>query len=349
MKKIFIFLFVLLFIGSAGYYFFVNKNQSSPLISVKPNEKPLLAYTFENLKKTKFPTNSITLGKIINETPEIITQKFYFSIPQKPNSGSMLKVSGVINLPKSPGIYPIIIMFRGYVPEEVYRSGIGTEHVAEALAQNKFITLAPDFLGFGESSLPSRDSFEARFQTYTTALTLFSSLPTLNSALDSSYSATIKVNTGKVGIWAHSNGGHIALSTLAISGLTYPTVLWAPVSKSFPYSILYYTDETEDQGKTLRKALALFENDYDAQLFSPERYYKWIKARLSIHQGNLDREVPISWSDDLVEGLKKDEIKVEYTTYTGADHNMLPAWSSAVKNSISFYEKSLTKKVSNNL
>lgn len=343
-KSLFIIiLFFLLGLLTDRFIFFQQTTNSSSK-KIAPKEKPLLAYTFENLKKTVFPINNITLGKIIAETPEIITQTFYFDVPDKPDSKSMLKASGVINIPKNPGTYPIIIMLRGFIPEETYRPGAGTEHVATVLAQNKFITLAPDFLGFGESSPPSKNSFEARFQTYTTALTLFLSLPTLNSSLDASYSATIKADIDRVGIWAHSNGGHIALSALAISGLTYPTVLWAPVSKSFPYSILFYTDETDDQGKALRKALTLFENDYDVQLFSPERYYKWIKAPLSIHQGDLDREVPISWSDDLVDELKKDEINAEYTTYSGADHNMLPTWSSAVKNSISFYEKKFAKK-----
>lgn len=321
--------------------------QRSNVLSLKKiilNERPLLAYTFENLKKTKFPQNTFTLGKIISKTPEIISQMFYLDVPKKPNEDNIATVSGIINLPKDPGTYPIIIMFRGYVPEEIYQSGVGTQRVAEVLAQNKYITLSPDFLGYGESSPLSTDSFEARFQTYTTALTLFSSLSTLNSTFEVGYSGLIKADLERIGIWAHSNGGQIALSTLAISGLKYPTVLWAPVSKSFPYSILFYTDETEDRGKALRKALSLFENDYDTEHFSPEKYYKWIQAPLSVHQGSFDSEVPITWSDELIVDLKKNDIEAEYIIYPGADHNMLPLWSTVVKNSILFYEKNFIKK-----
>ena len=36
-------------------------------------------------------------------------------------------------------------------------------------------------------------------------------------------------------------------------------ILWAPVSKPFPYNILYYTDEAEDRGKWLRGEIAKFE------------------------------------------------------------------------------------------
>jgi dipeptidyl aminopeptidase/acylaminoacyl peptidase len=254
----------------------------------------------------------------------------------------MQKASGLINLPKKPGTYPVIIMFRGYVDENIYQPGVGTQRVAEVYAKNGFITLAPDFLGYGESASPSADPFENRFQTYTTALSLLASVPTLNTGLSASYSGILTADTEKIGIWGHSNGGHIALSVLAISGVNYPTVLWAPVSKSFPYSILYYTDEADDQGKELRRVLSRFESDYDTELFSPPNYYSRIKAPLDIFQGELDQEVPVWWTQDLVNTLKKSGLDIKYTSYPNADHNLMPTgWSDAVSQSTAFYANHL--------
>ncbi len=325
---------------------FYSLNQSKPLLSplVKstPKPKPLLSYTFENLKNTRFSPSQITAGPKVSETENFITQMFYFKVPKTPGSLEMKKVSGMLNIPKQPGVYPVIVMFRGFVPKETYKPGIGTQPSAKVYVQNEFITLSPDFLGFGESDSLSLDGFEDRFQTYTTALTLLSSLKNLNNGLEASYSGRIKADTDKVGIWGHSNGGQIALSTLAISGLPYPTALWAPVSASFPYSILYYTDEFDDKGKSLRKALSIFEDDYDTESFSPPMYYQWIKAPLQIHQGTEDIEVPYWWTDDLVESLKKDEVDVKYLKYPGADHNLQPSgWSDAVSSSISFFKSHL--------
>ena len=235
-------------------------------------------------------------------------------------------------------------MLRGFVPDNIYQSGIGTQPVANVLAKNGYITLAPDFLGFGQSASPSADSFENRFQTYTTALSLLSSLPTLNEGLSEVYSGSTTADLNKIGIWGHSNGGHIALVTLELSGVTYPTVLWAPVSASFPYSILYYTDESDDQGMALRKVLSNFEQLYNTDLFSLTNYLNWIKAPLEINQGTADHEVPVWWSDDLVAKLQKDNLKVTYFTYPGADHNLLPSgWSDAVKNSMDFYKQQFAK------
>lgn len=335
-------LFLFIFLGSGLYLNFNKYAVISPLghIDIKP--KPLLAYTFENLRFTAFPQTQIVLDKILEEDDDSISQVFYFSVPEKPKSSVSKKVSGVANLPKKSGKYPVIVMFRGFADKETYRPGLGTQPAALAFAKRGFITLAPDFLGYGESASPSADPFEERFQTYTTALTLLASLPTLNQGLTASFSGSIRADSSRAGIWGHSNGGHIALAVLAISGASYPTVLWAPVSKSFPYSILYYTDEFDDQGKLLRKKLADFENDYDTGLFSPANYFHLIKAPLEIDQGTEDEEVPVWWSNELVSDLTKFNLDIIYTKLPGADHNLLPdGWSQAVSENIIFFRDHL--------
>lgn len=341
MKKVLAILSIVLFaiVVFQSLYIFQNQWFKKNIIEDLPIPRPLLSYSFENLKETDFPPLQIRFGEVVSENNDSNSLMFYFSVPKTPGSKEMLKVSGLANIPKQEGNYPVIVMFRGFIPESSFKSGSGTQPSANVLARNGFITLAPDFLGFGESDA-SADSFEGRFQTYTTALTLLSSLSTLNDGLEEIYSGTVSADLEKIGLWGHSNGGHIALSTLAISGKDYPTVLWNPVSKSFPYSILFYTDEYDDQGKNLRKALSDFENLYDAQIFSPEKYYEWINAPVLINQGLNDEEVPHWWSDELVENLKEQGLDITYFTYPNADHNMLPSgWNSAVINTVDFYKK----------
>lgn len=342
MRKILALLCIVLFILVAleSFYIFQKQYFKKDIIKEKLIPKPLLSYTFENLRKTKFPQNQITLGPVVSENEGFFSQMFYFSVPKTPGSEIMEKVSGLANIPKKEGKYPVIVMFRGFIPDDIYKPGSGTQPSAMELAKNGFITLAPDFLGFGRSASPSANPFEERFQTYTTALTLLSSLPTLNSSMERDYVGTISGDLEKIGLWGHSNGGHIALSALTISGAPYPTVLWSPVSKSFPYSILYYTDESDDQGKGMRKSLSDFEEIYDTDLFSLPKYYRWIKASIEINQGTNDEEVPYWWSDVLVETLKENDVSVTYFTYPGANHNLLPeGWSSAVANTIDFYKQ----------
>lgn len=342
MKKITLFVIVII-LAFFGTYFFLNRNQPvlSPLGKIIPEPKPLLVYTFNNLKKTKFIESPIKFGDVANHGDLYFSQIFYFMVPEKTGQKPSLKVSGLGNFPTQPGTYPLIVMLRGFVPGDSYKPGAGTQPVAQVFARKGFITLAPDFLDFGKSASGSADPFEDRFQTYTTVLTLLASLKNINQTLKTT---GYQIDLSRIGIWGHSNGGHIALATLEISGVNYPTVLWAPVSKSFPYSILYYTDEADDQGKSLRKLLARFEQKYNTDQFSPTNYFSWIKAPLEIHQGTSDQEVPVWWSDNLVKILKKDKISVEYFTYFGADHNLLPdAWSQAVLRSVDFYKQQFKK------
>src|SRR3989344_1562063 len=287
---------------------------------------------------SKFKSSQITLGTALEEKENHISQMFYYTIRDVINGKNReKKVSGLINVPKKEGIYSVIVMLRGFVPMETYATGTGTKRAGEVFAQNNFITLAPDFLGYGVSDNPSQNSMEERFQTYTTALTLLSSLENLNSGLEASYSGRIKADSAKVGIWGHSNGGQIALSVLEITGKNYPTVLWAPVSKPFPYSILYFTDEFDDHGKALRKVVADFEADYDIELYSPTNYFQWIQAPLEIHQGDNDEAVPVRWSDQLVKTLKDIGKDIIYFSYSGSDHNLSTGWSTAVERSLGFY------------
>lgn len=298
-------------------------------------EKPLDKYTFENLKKRQFIGNKIVLDKILKDDSLYSSYIFSFTSDGK-------KISGVANVPKTTGKAAVIVMLRGYADRDSYTQGVGTQHAADVFARAGFITLAPDFLGYGQSASPSADSLEERFETYTTALDLLASVKNLPDAVASISSDHPEVDISKVALWGHSNGGHIALAVLEITGASYPAVLWAPVSKPFPYSILYYTDEFDDHGKKLRKIVADFEKDYDAEKYSLTNYFDWIQAPIQLHQGDADLEVPLRWSDTLYNDVKKLNKDISYFTYPGDDHNFAKGnWSTVVSRNISFYKLKL--------
>ena len=247
-------------------------------------EKPFEKYAVENLANIKIQEGEI---KILDD----YLFEFYFN----PNldGKTIKKTTGQIRIPEGKGPFPLVLMLRGYVDQEIYQTGVGTSRAAEVFAQNGYLTLAPDFFGYAASDQEADNIFEARFQTYVTALALLNSLDQIDSWDDQN-----------VFLWGHSNGGQIALTILEITGREIPTTLWAPVSKPFPYSILYYTDESDDKGKLIRRELAKFEDLYDTDLFSIHSYYDRINAQIQLHQGTADDAVPVAWSDNLVKTLE---------------------------------------------
>ena len=335
MKKIIILVVVVTIAGViVGVTYVKQQKIISPLgKGIFLQEKKLLLYSYTALQKEAFSGSEIIIDKVIKDQEKFASNLFYFNVRGK-------KVSGLMNLPKKPGDYPVIIMIRGYADKDIYEPGVGTSHGGELMAENGFITLAPDFLGYGYSDKESPDVMEDRFLTYVTVLELISSTKNLNTAFEN-IGLAARFDKTNLGIWGHSNGGQIALSVLEISGKEYPTALWAPVSKPFPYSILYYTDDIPDHGKALRKVVADFEKDYDAEKYSLTNYLDWIRAPLQIHQGAEDEEVPQKWSDTLVETLKEKEKDVEYYIYPGEVHNFDQGnWDLVMQRTMAFYNKS---------
>lgn len=322
-------------LGGCIYYLYqqIQGRQVSPVPETDTVELPLQKYSYPNLKETTYQPETIKFGPIQDEEDTYVTRLFTYEVEG-------FTISGIAHLPADFGEYPVIVMVRGYVDRDIYESGIGTNPMARFLAQNGFITLSSDRLGYGTSDDTPSTTFADRLLAYPTILQLLANVAQLNTSLDHVESVTL-ADQESVGIWAHSNGGQIALSVLELSRQEIPTVLWAPVSKPFPYSVLYYTDEFDDQGKYIRGAIADFENEYPIDQYSLTNYLDWIQSPIQIHQGGSDDSVPLKWSDELYETFMTLEKDVEYITYPSADHNMVPDWGKAAQSSLQFYEDEL--------
>jgi dipeptidyl aminopeptidase/acylaminoacyl peptidase len=335
MKKWLIYLFVALVSIAFGWelrrYYTSSKTPLNPIAQIKP--RPLDKYTFDSLSKAKIQNSNIKIEETLKEDKNSTSYLFSFSLDptlRYNSQQSVKKVTGVMNVPKGEGPFPAVVMFRGYVDQKAYTSGEGTKRAAEVFAQNGYITIALDFLGYAGSDLEADNIFESRFQTYTTALTLLNSLNSIS-----------EWDKRNVFLWGHSNGGQIALTVLEITGGNYPTTLWAPVSKPFPYSILYYTDESDDRGKLIRSELAKFEQDYDVEAYSLVNFLNKIAAPLQLHQGTADDAVPVAWTNSLVKEFKNLSLDVNYYLYSGADHNLTPGWNTVVARDLTFFQKNL--------
>lgn len=321
-----------------GFYFFAPNLPAQFQTQLTPgvlDNTPRVyeAYSFESLRTRQYPGSEIKLEKIIAKKGKYTSWLFSFL-----SDGQ--RVTGMANLPEGKGSFPVIVMLRGHVDDEVYFTGAGTHKAAGVLAQNGFVTLAPDFLGFGGSDSSSADILEARFTRPVTVLNLLAAIekfPRLTTA-----PGAVIVDPKRVGLWAHSNGGQIALSVLEISRQPWPTTLWAPVTKGFPESILAFMGEMDDQGRLVKKVLDDFLADYQPELYSIDHYFGDISAPLQLHQGGQDNLVPASWSQDFVKTMASLGKKVDYYYYPRADHNLKQNWDQVVARDISFFKTNLS-------
>lgn len=186
-------------------------------------------------------------------------------------------------------------------------------------------------MGYGNSDEADKNPLKSRFETYITGATLLNSVSSLPEA-----------NPSHTFVWGHSNGGQIALTVLEITGGFYPTVVWAPVSKPFPFSVLFYSDEASDSGRALRGVVAEFDRNYEANQYSLTSYFDWIFAPVQIQQGSVDDIVLPRWSKELYKGLQELGKTVKYFEYPGGDHNFSGVvWEKAVADDFAFYKSFL--------
>lgn len=324
-----IFLLGILVLGGLVAYFYFDfkledaKTLISPLGKFKKEPGPLEKYTFEALSQREYLGSQIKLGDVISEEEKYTAYFFSFETDGE-------KVTGQANLPQGKGPFPVVVMLRGYADDKIYFTGLGTRKAAGFFAENGFITLAPDFLGFGGSDTSSSDIIEARFERPVTVLNLLASIKTLEQA-----------NPEKVAMWGHSNGGQIALSVLEISKKPIPTTLWAPVTRGFPESVQAYMGELDDLGLKVKKAIDTFLEAYDPKKFSIDTYLANLSAPLQVHQGTGDPLVAPEWSDEFVQTIKSLEKDVFYYTYQGDDHNLAKNWDLVVERDLAFFKEKL--------
>ncbi|MPM56554.1 hypothetical protein SDC9_103360 [bioreactor metagenome] len=221
-------------------------------------------------------------------------------------------------------------MIRGFAEAQGYFVGSGSWKMADELARNGFVTISLDFFGFGLSDQESTDILEARFEKPVSVLDLIESVKSLDF-----------VDSEKIGIWAHSNGGQIAISVLETTSKNYPTVLWAPMTNPFPKSVLETIDENSESGKIVKDRIDQFEKEYDSKLYSIDNFYNDIQAPILIHQGTADEWCKVSWQKDLQNKLKKLGKEVILDVREGSDHNLKQSWDDVAKMDIEFFREKL--------
>jgi len=298
----------------------------SPLgLSEPPAAKQtaLLKYSFPSLSQKEFAGSEIKLEKVLNDQDSFKAYLFSFLSEGK-------TVTGLLNLPKKTGKLPVVVMLRGYVDLQIYQTGVGTKKPAEYFAQNGFITLAPDFLGYGGSDPEEKDILVNRFERPVTVLDLLSSIKSLPQA-----------DLNNIFLWGHSNGGQVALSVLEISSKPIPTALWAPVTRGFPESVLNYSAQLDDNGKIVADRIAEFEKDYDPKQFSISEYFDKISAPIQIQLGTYDEYIKKEWIKEFVSKLESLGKSVTLYTYPRNNHQLSRDWDTVVQRDLEFFRKNL--------
>lgn len=273
----------------------------TPSPTATPTPHPLREWTIEGLRDRDYPGGAIEVRALVTTT-EAYT-RYYIAYPSDD-----LTITGIMHVPHGEGPFPVVILNHGYIPPSQYWSGADTWRAADYLARRGYLTLAPDFRGWGGSD-QGPNYFRAGLVV--DIANLVSSLPSLPDA-----------DPERVGMWGHSMGGGATTKAITVDPRIKAAVLYAPVSADDTVVMRRWGSRsgggTDDQLESSYRT-AIRDNDF-LKLTSPINYFEWVVAAVQIHQGTADTTTPPAWAEAIRDSLLAAGKSVEYFEYQDQGH-----------------------------
>lgn len=295
----------------------------TPTNTPTPTPNPLLPYTIASLRERSYPGGAVRIRSVITAT-DVFT-RYYIDYPSDD-----LMITGVMQIPRGEGPFPVVILNHGYIPPARYWSGADTWRAAEYLSSRGYLTLSPDFRGWGQS-----DSGENYFRTgiLIDALNLVGSIASIPQA-----------DPNRVGMWGHSMGGGAATKAITVDPRIKAAVLYAPVSGDDTEVIARWGSGGLRGGDgDLATAYRRTVRDRDfLRLTSPNYHYDGVTAAVQIHIGSADRVTPPDWAEAIRDALQAAGKEVDYFVYPGQGHAFQgEGWDLFIQRVADFFDRTL--------
>lgn len=280
------------------------------------------------LSKQEFTGRDLELGRVLDDN--FFYTRYYITYL----SGD-LKISGIMNVPKGTGPWPVLILNHGYIDPDIYTNGRGLKREQDYLARNGFIVIHPDYRNHAESDRDDASHLSLRFG-YTEDV-----INAIYAVKESNYEWFDKDNIGMLG---HSMGGGITLNIItARPDLVKAAVLFAPVSGDYRDNFARWTRNRPTEASDIIATYGEPETSPDFwNNISPLNFVSDISAPVMIHHGDADDSVPLEWSDKLVATLQINNKEHEYFIYPGEPHEFINAWPQVMQRSTNFFKQYLT-------
>lgn len=251
-----------------------------------------------------------------------------------------LKISGIMNIPKGNGPFPVLFLNHGYIDPKIYANGQGLRREQDYFARNGYAVLHSDYRGHAFSD-PDPDGNVRPRSDYVEDV-----LNAISAVKKSELPELQKLDKENIGMLGHSMGGGIAINIMTIKPeIIKAFVLLAPISadyrKNFERWVLPDDDFDGIAEKFYRRYGTYEENPETWESFSAKNYFDRVKAPVMLHQGALDRDVPVGWSRELKDGLEKAEKEIVYHEYPLEGHTFFDAQGVVMQRSLEFFDKHL--------
>jgi dipeptidyl aminopeptidase/acylaminoacyl peptidase len=260
-------------------------------------------YTIEGLRAREYPGGDIQVRAVLTYTN--VFTRYYIDYPSDD-----LTITGIMQIPQGQGPFPVIILNHGYISASRYWSGADTWRAAEYLNSRGYLTLAPDFRGWGQSDQAPNYFWTGPVIDALNAISSLSSVP--------------QADPHRVGMWGHSMGGGATTDAITVDARIKAAIIYAPTHANKLDSQRWRRTPSVDRAyldPDLNRAYNDAGQDADfLRRASSINYLSQVTAPVQIHIGTDDTMTYPSWARQIRDGLQATRKEVEYFTYPGQGH-----------------------------
>jgi uncharacterized protein len=273
----------------------------TPEATLTPALNAYAQYSIQSLRKREYG------GGQVEVTQKVYENKAYKRyIIRYPSDG--LTIYGYADIPRGEGNFPVIILLHGHSDPGGYSIFAQDTVYSEMYALDKYIVLHPNLRDYNPS-----DNGDNRFMVGM-AVDVLNLIALVKSG--AGHDGIFKyANPERLGLWAFSMGGAVALKVLTISPDVDAAFLYSPMSGDdyLNAGFLAKTGDADAQSVLTLPALVFLST-------SPQNFYKDITAAVDIHHGMADSVIPLSWSQNTCQQLKILGKVINCYFYEGMNH-----------------------------
>lgn len=299
----------------------------SPLAIATPPSEPPHTVSLPALMEKEFDGRNLKVGRVLARagayTRYFITYK----------SGD-LTISGIMNVPKGDGPFPVLVLSHGYIDPDVYTNGRGLRREQDYLARRGYVVLHTDYRNHAQSDDDPRSELNLRLG-YTEDV--------VNAVLAIKGSSLPYLDGERVGLLGRSMGGGVTLNAAVVRpDLVDAIVLFAPVSSNSVDNFNRWIRRGPERRALAEKIADAYGSPEANPAFwrnvSAVNFFDRISVPILIHHGTADERVPLAWSRKTLTALRRHSKDARLFTYEGERHAFTPAWPTAMRRTVAFFD-----------
>jgi len=310
--------------------------EASPSATASPTSSPTPtlpvpdAVSLQALMAKQYDGRGLRVGRVLaraaSYTRHFVTYK----------SGK-LTISGILNVPKGNGPFPVLVLAHGYIDPAIYTNGRGMMREQDYLARRGYVVLHVDYRNHAQSDNDPKADMQLRLG-YTEDV--------INAVLAIKKSPLPYLDGERVGLVGRSMGGGVLYNVLvAQPGLVDAAVAFAPVSSDAADNFDRWIRGDADRRALAQRIIRANGSPEDNPEFwrnaSPRPFFDRVTEPVLIHHGTADDTCPIRWSRTTLAALKAAGADARMATYDGEGHAFGPQWPRSMRSTVAFFKQHL--------